>query len=85
MANICTFEMKVKGKKEDTYSFTKQLECYSVNVSEKSMDTEVLLHIKGECPWNVTRCMVSVDKSATLRTMSEKYNLEIEVFGYDIS
>ena len=61
MANICTFEIKMKAKKDDCYQIIKhELPGYEFRViSENGTENEYFMHINCECRWSVTESMVN--------------------------
>lgn len=89
MANICTFNMRIRGKKESCLGLIEDglrgiYEAYIVG--ESGSDADCLMEIEGECRWNVTNSMVrDKEDGFSLIEQSQKLALEIEVFGYDIS
>lgn len=87
MANVCSFEMKVKGTKENCLNFANsQIHCYELYIEkEYGTDEDFALYITGECRWSVTGSMVNTDEDDTLAAKAKKFNIELEVFGYDIS
>lgn len=87
MANICTFEIKLKAKKEDCYQIIEhELSGYEFRViSENGTENEYFMHISGECRWSVTESMVNGREGNILLKAAEKNNAEIEAIGYDTS
>lgn len=87
MANVCSFEMKVKGTKENCLNFANsEIHCYELYIGEEyGTDEDFGLYLFGECRWSVTGSMVNTDEDNTLAAKAKKFNVELEVFGYDIS
>ena len=87
MANICTFEMLIKGTKENCYNMlNSDIPCYEVYVTDEAgNDDDYMLCLEGECRWTVTGSMVNVDDDCTLAAKAKRFNIELEVFGYDKS
>lgn len=89
MANICTFNMRIRGEKASCLELIENglrgiYEAYIVG--ESGTDADCLMEIEGECRWNVTNSMVrDKEDGLSLIEQSKKLALEIEVFGYDIS
>ena len=93
MANICSFMMRVRGTKQNCMELYSNgmRQCYEWNIKHESgSEHDYILSIFGECRWSVTTSMVEDNEDDTFngKTLCEKsrlLNLEIEVFGYDIS
>lgn len=87
MANICTFEMRIRGTKENCEKMiNSDIPCYELySVDEKGNDNDFMVYLEGECRWSVTGSMVNTDDGETLAAKAAKFNIELEVFGYDKS
>ena len=89
MANICTYNMCIFGKKDTVEEFINNglRRVYdSFIIEEKEMDDYHFIEIEGECRSSVTNSMIrELDDGPTLRELSSMLSLEIEVFGYDKS
>lgn len=93
MANICTYEMRIRGKKDDCYEMaeTGLRKTYDYGYSiEDGTDADFILGIMGECPTSVNHSFIEDFQSddfedQTLIEKSKLLNLEIEVIGYDLS
>ena len=87
MANICWFEMRMRGTKADCIAMGHSgIPCYDVRiVGEKGTEEDYMVYLLGECRWSVTSSMVDVDEEETLAAKAKKFNLELEVCGLDES
>ena len=87
MANICTFEMRIKGTKENCEKMiNSDIPCYELySVAEAGKDDSYTVCLEGECRWSVTGSMVNTDEDKTLAAKAEKFDIELEVIGYDKS
>ena len=93
MANVCSFLMRVRGTKDDCMKLYAEgmRHCYDWDIDHLSgSDKDAILSIFGECRYSVTASMIEEkeDDSFNGLTLAEKsklLNLEIEVFGFDIS
>ncbi len=88
MANVCSFEMRIRGTKENCEKMidSDMPSCYEFyRVEEQGTDNDYMVYLAGECRWSVTGSMVDTDEDNTLKAKAEKFNIEMEVFGYDIS
>lgn len=84
MANVCTFEMRVKGTKENCYAFfNSDIRCYEIFVTEEhGTDADFILCIAGECRYSPSS-MFNAD--TPVDQLAAQCNIELEIFGYDIS
>ena len=82
MANICWFEMRVRGTKLNCRSmYSSGINCYNAVIcAENGTKDDYMMYIRGETRWSVTSSMVAVD-GETLADKAEKYQLELEVCG----
>lgn len=89
MANICTFEMRIRGTKENCQKMMESdfPSCYEVYIiSENGTDSDYMVCVEGECRWSVTGSMVNVtDDYDSLAEKAKKFDIELEIFGYDLS
>lgn len=92
MANVCTFEMRVKGTPDNCNRlFESMTNCYEAYVVDsRVIGEEELYQVEGECRWSVTGSLINSNHDGTFNTKSlaEKssiLNLELEIFGYDKS
>ncbi len=86
MANVCSFEMKIRGQRDAIISLLEQIRCYDVSISdEKETESGLLVDAYGECRYGVYPCMIDEENEKTLSQLSEELSLEVEIFGYDIS
>ncbi len=87
MANICTFEMRIKGTKENCEKMVNSdIPCYEMYcVEEKGTDDLYMMRLEGECRWSVTGSWVNTDEDETLAAKAAKFDIELEVIGYDMS
>lgn len=87
MANICTFEMRIRGTKENCEKMiNSDISCYELyRVDEKGTDSNYMIYAEGECRWSVTGSMVNTDDDNTLAAKAAAFDIELEVFGYDMS
>ena len=71
MANICWFEMRVRGTKENCQEmFDSDIPCYDAYIDEEQgTDEDYMMYIKGECRWSVYGSMVNVDEDETHRLL----------------
>lgn len=84
MANICTFEMRVRGTKEACYQMLNaDFPSYDRDTcGEYGSDGAYTLCIFGECRYDLH----SMDKGEeTLREIAQRLGVEVEIFGYDMS
>ncbi len=84
MANVCTFEMRIKGRKDACYEmFNADFPSYDRGVAgEYGADDDFILCAFGECRYDV-RSMNKGDE--TLREIAKRLGVELEIIGYDIS
>ena len=84
MANICWFEMRVRGTKTNCYEFfNSDIRCYEMNLSRTDgTEKDYMMYIRGECPGSVWGSMVC-NSDETLAEKAAKWNLELEVCGYE--
>lgn len=88
MANVCSFEMRIRGKKDNILAFIEHglQGIYEAYIVRKIGTTEdYLVDVEGEGRWSVTGSMVNKDDGMSLAEQTKKYDLELEVFGYDKS
>lgn len=87
MANICWFEMRIRGTKENCYAMLNSgFSCYDMRVkAERGTESDYMMYIGGECRWSVTTSMVEVENGDTLAAKAAKFQLELEVCGLDES
>ena len=85
MANICWFEIRMKGTQDACYAFfNSDLPCYDIYVdAEDGNKNDCFMTLKGECPWDLKSNMILGD--ASLQNLSKKLQLEIEAFAIDES
>ncbi len=83
MANLCWFEIHVKGKKNDCYQvFNSNLPCYELFINkERGTDDKYFLSLRGECRWSLSTNMINGTES--LKNQSKKLSLEIEAYAID--
>ena len=88
MANKCTFVMRVKGEREKVDKFPiKDLPCEEINgcKERKTKSGKVLREIHGECAWSIDGTLLNGNSRVLpMVDLSKKYNLEIEIFGYNM-
>ena len=87
MANICTFKMVVRGTKENIVGLLRELQCYDLREFKPTTvaGDEITFPVMGETRWSVTSSMITPANGASLKDLSAKYSVEVEVFGYDMS
>lgn len=87
MANICWFEMRMRGTKANCYAMlNSDIPCYDAYVTaENGTESDYMMYIRGECRWSVTSSMVDVDEEETLAAKASKFQLELEVCALDES
>ena len=87
MANLCWFEMRMRGTKANCYAMLNSgIPCYDAYVkAENGTENDYMMYVRGECRWSVTSSMVDVDEEETLAAKAAKYQLELEVCGLDES
>lgn len=87
MANVITFEMRIRGTKENCNKMlNSELNCYEwFVVAENGTSEDYMLYTEGECRWSVTGSLIDTDDDHTIATKAKDFNLEIEVVGYDKS
>jgi len=84
MANICTFEMRVRGNKEACFEMLNaDFPSYDRGTcGEYGSDGDFTLWIFGECRYDLH----SMDKGEeTIAQIAARLGVECEIFGYDIS
>lgn len=86
MANVATFEMIVRGKKDDCINMLNSgIPCYDLWVlNEDGNGQNYTIHVEGECRWSAQSIVYDGDADNML-AKSKEYNVEIELFGYDKS
>lgn len=84
MANVCSFEFRVRGKEVNCYAFlNSNIPCYEIYEAGKYGTAEdTVLCICGECRWGLTS-MTKADPP--ISEIAKRCNVELEMFGYDIS
>lgn len=87
MANICWFEMRMRGTKANCYAMlNSDIPCYDAYVSaENGTEEDYMMYVRGECRWSVTASMVDVEPTETLAAKAARFQLELEVCGLDES
>lgn len=87
MANICWFEMRMRGTKANCHAMLNSgIPCYDAYVkAENGTENDYMVYVCGECRWSVTTSMVDVDEEETLAAKAAKFQLELEVCGLDES
>lgn len=80
MANICTVEMKIKGKEDDITEFLESLAFEVQESEEEDSDGLIISHISGECKDSIRDSFLD-DMCEQLSRMKDK--IEIEAFCYD--
>lgn len=87
MANICWFEMRIRGTKENCYAMVNSdIPCYDAYIkAENGSEEDYMVYVRGECRWSVSGSMVDVDEDETLAAKAKKFNIELEVCGLDES
>ena len=87
MANICWFEMRIRGTKKNCYAMLNSgISCYDMHIkAERGTESDYMMYIGGECRWSVTTSMVEVENGDTLAAKAAKFQLELEVCGLDES
>ena len=85
MANICWFEMRMRGSKENCLAMLNSgIPCYDARViAENGTEEDYMMYVRGECRWSVTGSMVNVDEGETLAAKAARFQLELEVCGLD--
>lgn len=86
MANVCTFEMRIRGTKENCYKMVNSdIPCYDAYIADEyGTDSDYMVYVNGECRWSVRDSMVNTEDK-TLAQKAEEFDIELEVVGYDIS
>lgn len=88
MANVCTFVIRIKGEREKVGKFPiKDLPCNEVNgyKERKTKSGKVLSEIHGECAWSIDGTLLNGNSRVLpMIALSKKYDLEIEIFGYNM-
>lgn len=90
MANICWFELRIRGSKKNCYDMlTTDIEtnCYEFDVmEERGTDDDYMMYISGECRWSVTDSLINVKEGQdTLADTAKKFQLELEICSIDES
>jgi len=84
MANVGSFEMRIKGTKQNCLDFfNADFPCYEKwTCGESGNDNNFTLCAGGECRYDLH----SMDKGEmTLCQLTAKFGVELEIFGYDMS
>lgn len=84
MANICTFEMRIKGSKNACLDFfNADFPCYERwTIGEYGDNDPFILYAGGECRYDLH----SMDKGdETIAQLAARMGVELEIFGYDMS
>ena len=89
MANVCTFVIRIKGEKEKVEKFPiDDLSCYEIGVKKerKTKSGRILKEIHGKCAWSIDGSLLNGNSRVLpFVALSKKYDLEIEIFGYDMN
>ena len=83
MANICWFELRVRGTKENcTGMMDSGLACEEAYVKAAvGNENDYMATIAGVCHWSVMENMVTVDEAESLLGKAKRFHLEIEACG----
>ena len=83
MANIISFQMKVRGSRDqidELYSFIPS----DLQEDHREADENVVTEfVRGEANNDITGSFVKPENGVSLQELSKNLNLEVEVFGYD--
>lgn len=85
MANIISFEMKIRGSKSNCKEMMSEenLPFERWVLAENGDDNNYLIHLQGECNWDITGQIVFPRDEESLAEKAKRLSLEVEVFGYD--
>jgi hypothetical protein len=85
MANICWFEMRIRGCKENCYAMVNsEIHCNDACAkAENGTDEDYMICMRGECRGSVWNNMMQVGEGETLYAKARKFNVELEVCGMD--
>lgn len=84
MANVCSFEMRLRGTKEACFAVLNAdfPSYYRGTCGEYGTEDDFVLCVVGECRYDLH----SMDKGEeTIREIARRLGVELEMFGYDIS
>lgn len=83
MANICWFEMRVRGTQENCYAMLNSgLQCEDAYVTaENGTDDDYMVYVSGNCRWDISSSMMNECKGETLAAKAQKYDVELEACG----
>ena len=83
MANICWFEMRLRGTEENCYALLNSgIPCNEAYVkAENGTDEDYMIYVSGNCRWSLTSSMMNEDCDETLAAKAQKYNVELEACG----
>lgn len=83
MANIISFQMKVRGVQDqidELYSFIPS----DLREDNREVDGNAVTEcVRGEANNDITGSFVKPENGVSLQELSKNLNLEVEVFGYD--
>lgn len=90
MANICWFELRIHGNKKNCENMLESLadiECYDMAlISEQGTDEDYMIYLSGECPWDITSCMIDPHRvEDPLAEKAKRFDLEVEICSVDES
>ena len=85
MANVCTFELHLRGSRSNVLALVGELNgIYDLTEqSWQGSDEDGISYLKGECRWSVCTSMIETDRPIGL--LSEELQVELEIYGYDLS
>ena len=83
MANICWFEMRIRGTKENCCAFANSgFFCNDIHVIDKrGTDDDFMIYVTGTCRWSIKRSLVNIQHGKSLAQKAKEFNIKIEAYG----
>ena len=88
MANVCSFEMLIKGDEQSVHNMLDALKGEDKVVIGRGIETQCIrtvpegLEISGSCSWSIYASLVGQDeRKINLYTACEKYGVNVEIYA----
>lgn len=88
MANVCSFEMLIKGDEQSVHNMLDALKGEGKVVIGRGIETQSIrtvpegVEISGSCSWSIYSSLAEKDdKRINLYTACEKYGVNIEIYA----
>ena len=88
MANVCSFEMLIKGEEQSVHNMLAALTGEGEEAAGRGIETQSIrtvpegLEISGSCSWSIYASLVDQDeKKINLYTACEKYGVNVEIYA----